>query len=81
MASRDGGWVLYHNQAGDKAPWRNLMLARYYAGMKSAYFFGWDGKRISNSRDAVLLKKHHPEVHAWVAQSCRVHYFGMEIRP
>jgi len=52
-------------------PWRSLKLVRLGKAKKSNWWFGWNGNRLSASKDEQLLSTHHPDIHDWVIGKLR----------
>lgn len=51
--------------------WRNLKLVRVGEGKfpKRNWWLAWNGDRLAGGRDAKLLEKHYPEIHAAVIEA------------
>jgi hypothetical protein len=64
------GVVLWELFDKTSASWINLKLERRGRGLrKRNYRFGWNGGRVSGSRDAKLLMQYAPELFLWVVES------------
>jgi hypothetical protein len=64
--ARTAGFVLFEYSSADG--WRNLKLARspQVRGIKSNWWLGWNGERLSRKRDARVLEEDEPEVFSWL---------------
>ncbi len=52
--------------------WHNLKLVRTTEDApKRAWVLGWNGKRISDGRDAKLLREFHPKIYGWVIETAK----------
>jgi hypothetical protein len=65
LLGRYQGWELRWRRACPG--WNNVVLVSPpTVAEKRKYRLSWNGERLANSRDAALLRKHHPDVHNWV---------------
>jgi hypothetical protein len=54
--------------------WRNLkLISTNRRRKKRNWWFGWNGQRLAESRDVVLLKEHLPDVYDWVIAELQAH--------
>lgn len=68
-----GSFTLYERAGRSSAVWLSLKLVRTTAAKapKKNWWFGWDGKRLSNSSDCKKLAEHHPGIRQWVIDVLR----------
>lgn len=74
VAEYQGGrFVLYRRPWTDKGNWSTFCLSQMLGGKRTRMFtFGWNGSRISQNGDTVILKtKFDPGVLTWVKQECK----------
>jgi hypothetical protein len=63
-------WTLFEH-AKPNARWRTVKLVRTGPVRKHFWWLGWNGERLSRSRDADHLEQHHPEIARWVVECMR----------
>ena len=64
-------FVLLERLADRRPGWQNLTLMAEGELSKHSWWFGWDGSRLSNSRDHGRLLKRYPEIYDWVLAKLR----------
>jgi hypothetical protein len=62
------GWSLY-DRPSPSGGWIGLKLVASGKLPKRNWWLGFNGTRLSRSRDAGLLEQHQPDIHAWVVRS------------
>jgi hypothetical protein len=70
LVTQVGEFELFEPKPAGADGWRNLRLIRTGNGKfrKRSWWLGWNGERMSDSRDAKILKEHYPEVYAAVIE-------------
>lgn len=64
IAEHPDGFVLCHRRVCRE--WLSLKLVSVTPRRKRNWWFGWNGERLSRSRDTGLLAEHHPQIYEWV---------------
>ncbi|MET4034943.1 MULTISPECIES: hypothetical protein [unclassified Bradyrhizobium] len=64
-------WTLYQHAGRPGTRWRTVKLVRSGAARKHNWWRGWNGERLSNSRDTQHLEQHHPQIAQWVIDSLK----------
>jgi hypothetical protein len=65
IARHPNGFTLL--ERGGSRGWANLKLVADWHNQKRNWWFGWNGERLSKSRDAKLLREQLPTIFDWVA--------------
>lgn len=71
LVAKNDSFCLYERTEKKKGDWLSLKLMRRCRPKqfpKVAWWFGWNGKQLSRSRDAGLLKMYDPETYKWVVE-------------
>jgi hypothetical protein len=63
--------VLRERLADSWAEWQSLTLTASGEISKHSWYFGWNGDRLSNTRDHGRLVKRYPEIYEWVLAKLR----------
>jgi len=66
-------WLLVEHDKRNGNGWANLKLinvdgAKNGKRRKYIWSFGWNGERISKTRDSEWLRKYAPQIHQWVLE-------------
>jgi hypothetical protein len=51
--------------------WQGLKLINTSRRKKCNWWFAWDGQRLSETKDAKLLREHEPEIYTWIVKHLR----------
>ena len=71
LVAENRGWRLF-DLGKSPGGWSSLKLVSKVRRPKGSFWLGWNGQRLSKSKDAALLEANHPEVFDWVVDRLTV---------
>lgn len=71
LVAENRGWRLF-DLGKSPGGWSSLKLVSKVRRPKGNFWLGWNGQRLSKSKDAALLEANHPEVFDWVVDRLTV---------
>jgi len=72
VAHHPRGFTLFERPADNGNGWLSLKLVASERRKKRNWWFGWNGKRFSKTKDTKLLQEHELEIYEWVLAALAV---------